>query len=1102
MEILTYKKVYQLVGDNASGTNECITKSAAVEIAQAHRKDITSNLSQYLNNEYIDIFSVEDKPDLSNFSFTNKGYNPQASGNTYTTSVSSRDIDGNTIPYNATSDVDWITNIVINGTEIRFTVSPNIGDQRTGHITGSNATGKSDTITIIQEAKEADIDCTYTLVATCDSVPTVTINGTSITRYTTFGNNYTFQYTVRVRTESEAPQSVGFTINGGGAGESYNDGTISLLPSSWSLNEGLSKQFTVNYSRVKTTKTWDNTSGTISRDGSVNVVLNTSDTTEHPTIDYIISDTHISGQSFSHSKDGMQFTSAASSVNCTGTISVQYNGLKATSTVTYAEEFPDDTEHRWIDVSPTQFTFPADGGSIDITGTYGLTGTLGTRKEIGSISDTITVDANTTQSSRSGSKTYYYNNDQSQTPTVEVSWTQPNKEEEFPEEWTYVFEYNISDTNGGSSTGTSWDRQYYANGQEIKHADDFTLDGITSYRTKTGTLGTVQKENVQYSGQIGRPSGYNYSDQEITESGQLVQDGSNKELQWSYTQEANVKVWDISADPTSLHFEAEGGTQSVSVTTWYTWQTNDNNNQKFDETTTQEEITAEANTSTQQREWTETITKNDKSVSINCTQDGKREVFRVNYRLYVGLSVDNVNDNTVSLVWQSDQYGESSKKTVYVNAYKELINESNEVVSTETVEYNITGYASQSKFSVNKNVTLVDFYPLEENTDYSESKEVAFRVSIPGQKNKFCTIQLIQERKGVQIISGDAVMFTYNWDTGKDLDQATYVNLNSVLDSSKRNWNYAGYKGTIISDYQKFLYFAGDNQGKGNEYAFVDFKSIAKYLSEHGDEESSVDGKTILQSLTNENGVIGIQCNLYTNWYGIKELEDITLSYSVYNKDSEDASVESKDKQFILTGYTKKSESEKQALCYSYGSYGTDYELDGPSNFYTLSAKFTYYFNSGVFAFDTNKDNVGKWQKGITWQTESTSLSYSELQFTNNGTNVNFAVNIDSTDSTFVNDDDTINCKVYFTQTSPSKDVYTKTIKIEAKKMPYRINLSVPINDFIGLIKFGDNSSAEIYPNLWYDRVYHSISEDKMVATTFSNKYFADNTVTIQKQGT
>lgn len=90
-----------------------------------------------------------------------------------------------------------------------------------------------------------------------------------------------------------------------------------------------------------------------------------------------------------------------------------------------SEEFPDNEEHRWIEVSPTQFTFPADGGSVDITGSYGLTGTFGTRKKVGDITDTITVDANVTASSKSGSKTYYYNDDQSQTPTVEVSWTQP-----------------------------------------------------------------------------------------------------------------------------------------------------------------------------------------------------------------------------------------------------------------------------------------------------------------------------------------------------------------------------------------------------------------------------------------------------------------------------------------------------------------------------------------------------------------------------------------------------------------------------------------------------------------------------------------------------
>lgn len=1096
MEILTYKKVYQLVGDDASGTNECITKSAAVEIAQAHRKDITSNLSQYLNNEYIDIFSVEDKPDLSNFSFTNKGYNPQASGNTYTTSVSSRDIDGNTIPYNATSDVDWITNIVINGTEIRFTVSPNIGDQRTGHITGSNATGKSDTITIIQEAKEADIDCTYTLVATCDSVPTVTINGTSITRYTTSGNNYTFQYTVRVRTESEAPQSVGFTINGGGVGESYNDGTISLLPSSWSLNEGLSKQFTVNYSRVKTTKTWDNTSGTISRDGSVNVAINASDTIEHPTIDYTISDTHVSGQSFSHSKDGMQFTSAASSVNCTGTISVQYNGLKATSIVTYAEEFPNDTEHRWIDVSPTQFAFPADGGSVDITGTYGLTGTLGTRKEIGSISDTITVDANTTQSSRSGSKTYYYNNDSSQTPTVEVFWTQPNKAEEFPSDWTYVFEYNISDTNGGSSTDTSWDRQYYANGQEIKHADDFTLDGITSYRTKTGTFGTVKKENVQYSGEIGRPSGYNYSDQEVTESGKLIQDGSNKELQWSYTQEANVKVWGISTDPTSLHFEAAGGTQSVSVTTWYTWQTNDNNNQKFEETTTDEEITAEANTSTQQREWTETITKNDKSVTINCTQDGKPVVLKAKYHLYVGLSADNINDNAVSLVWQSDQYGESSKKTVYVNAYKEFINESNEVVSTEAVEYSITSYSSQSKFSVNKRGTLVDFYPLEENTDYSESKGVVFSVSITGQKNKFCTIQLIQEKKGIQIISGDAVMFTYNWDKGSDLDQATYVNLNS---KSSTFANYAGYAGHIIDEYKNILYFAGDNTGLGNEYAFVDFKSIAKYLSEHGDDESSVDGKTILQSLTNENGIISVQCNLYTNWYAIKEQEGITLSYSVYNKDSENASVESTDdKQFVLTGYTKKTDNTQSALCYAYGGSNA-FDVSGrPVKSYTLSAKFVYYFNSGVFAFETNKDDVGKWQKGIKWGKREATVSYSNPQFTNDGANINFAININSISELDDFDENTnFTFKLHINNTDVI-EMYTTKIG----QLPYKVDYSIPLPDIIRQIPFGESDSAEIYPWIEFNYISSVVSEDEAYDVKPIGISLEDHTLTILKPST
>lgn len=786
----------------------------------------------------------------------------------------------------------------------------------------------------------------------------------------------------------------------------------------------------------------------------------------------------------------------------TATYKVVVNGsIEDTATITVSnkpEEFPDDAQHRWIRVQPESSQIPVDGGTINVTGSYGLTGSYGTEKKVGDITDTIVIESNSTQEPKSGSKTYYYNNNQFDTPTAEITWTQPGRSEEFPEQWTYVFEYNISDTNGGSSTDTSWDRQYYANGQEIKHADDFTLDGIASYRTKTGTFGTVKKENVQYSGQIGRPSGYNYSDQVITQSGQLVQQGSNKQLQWSYTQEANVKVWGISADPTSLHFEADGGTQSVSVTTWYTWQTNDNNDQKFGETTTEEQITAEANTSTQQKGWTETITKNGKSVSINCTQDGKPVVLNVKYHLYVGLSRDNINDNTVSLVWQSDQYGESSKKTVYVNAYKELINESNEVVSTEAVEYSVTSYASQNKFSVNKNNTVVDFYPLQENTDYSSSKEVIFRVSITGQKNKFCTISLIQERKGIQIISGDAVMFTYNWDKGTDLDQATYVNLNSKFDGDITEMrNYAGYAGHIVDEYKNILYFAGDNTGNGNEYAFIDFKSIAKYLNEHGGDESSIDGKTILQSLTNENGITSMQCNLYTNWYLIKEQEDITLSYSVYNKDSENASVTTNsNRQFVLTGYTKKSTNTQQALCYATGGQNA-HEFVNKS--YTLSAKFTYYFNSGVFAFETNKGDVGKWQKGLEWKKVKPEATYSGLQFTNDGKNVNFKISIDSLNEPYnfdknllISFDEKISVGRY------GKTIHSSSFFKKINQLPYKVDCSIPLSEVVEKINSEEGNSVIISPSIIF-----SLVVDRNILTVLDMKnMYPDVALTIQKQST
>lgn len=96
------------------------------------------------------------------------------------------------------------------------------------------------------------------------------------------------------------------------------------------------------------------------------------------------------------------------------TYKVVINGsIEATATITVSnkpEEFPDDAEHRWIEVEPKTSTIPASGGTINVTGSYGLTGTYGTKKKVGDISDTITIEANTETETKSGSKTYYYNN--------------------------------------------------------------------------------------------------------------------------------------------------------------------------------------------------------------------------------------------------------------------------------------------------------------------------------------------------------------------------------------------------------------------------------------------------------------------------------------------------------------------------------------------------------------------------------------------------------------------------------------------------------------------------------------------------------------------
>ena len=461
------------------------------------------------------------------------------------------------------------------------------------------------------------------------------------------------------------------------------------------------------------------------------------------------------------------------------TYKVVINGsIEATATITVSnkpEEFPDDAEHRWIEVSPTESTISASGGVITVTGSYGLTGTYGTRKKIGDISDTITIEANTETTTKSGSKTYYYNNNQFDTPTADITWTQ----EAYVEQYTYT------------------------------------------------------------------------------------------------------------------------------------------------------------------------------------------------YDIKVGLDSSNITNDSVTVVFGSDEYGQDNKKPIYVKAVKNKVTSSGIVESTEDVNFSIRQYNSD-KFVIQHGDKVLNVYATQENTSVSDRNVTSFQIYIDESGENYCYVTLVQEKKGIQVISGDAIMFTYNWTTGKDLDQATYVITNSDSDD---HYNYSGYFGRIDGAQSKFLYFAGDNTGRGNEYAFVDFKSIAKWLEENGGEQSNIPGKTILEANTGSDGLVSIQCNLYTVWYNTKESEDITLSYTVYDKTSDNASVkaDNNNKTFILTGYTQHGDSNNSpALCYA---HGTRLHEINPDTCYTLSAKFVYYFNSGVFTFETNDGNVEKWQKGYEYTKYPTTLN-------------------------------------------------------------------------------------------------------------------------------
>lgn len=908
MEILTYTKVYQLVGDTSNTSNEYITKSEACKIADSHRKNVTSDLSLYLDNEYIDIFAVGDKPDLSSFAFTNKRYNPTQDGGTYTTSATSRDIDGNTISFSATSDVDWITDINISDQNITFTVQPNSDDQRIGHITGTNSTGKQDLITVVQEAKAPDVVCTYTLNATCTSVPTVSIEGSKL-NYESYNNGvYTYVYKLTVRKESDAPDSVNFTISEGGTGVTYSNQSLSVSPKSWDLVDSLTKDFTVSYSRTKTTTKWDRTSGIINKNSSINVSLVSTNEQDTPSVAYTVTDTAPSGQSFAISKNGMNFTAAASSTDCIGSIVVEYNSLSA---------------------------------------------------------------------------------------TIDVTYTRP--EETFPDTWSYVFNYNIKSTSGSESTDTKWSDQYYVTGDLIQYDDRFWVSGITSYKTRTGSYGTVQKKDVAYTGSIGKPSGYNYSESEVTSNGTITQSESGNQLTWSYTQEANSKVYNISADPISVHFGSTGGTQSVQVTTWYTWQHNDNNDAKYDEDTATKTITASENKTTSELSWTETLTKENQSIEISCTQDKAQTISLIVPK----FSTDGTEWSTTPIVlsWEAD---DTKSLTYYyrVDIVTQIMS-TGEVIST--TNYDDKGYTITNKIGDHFNASIsgnkVTVTPTSTNQSYTDAIKTTLFITPVGQESNYVLFKkstFFHQYKGIKVENADMVVFTFGWDDGKDLDNATYVNDHVVGNENK----YAGWRGGAESNNTNvlgtYLMFAGDNTGTGKEYTCIDFNALAKYIENHADDESTISGKKLKKSFIDDDGNFVITVDIYNNWYNVKGSEIIELNYSTYNytQNSVIPSISSTDdKTFVITGAAMLKTNTNNAVCYA--NY-----LDGFNNVkncYTKTAEFTYYLNSGQFYIKTNVDNVSLWNKGFSYKEDGKNYNpeYSNSTSFKND-NINYSIQINS----------------------------------------------------------------------------------------------------------
>lgn len=322
---------------------------------------------------------------------------------------------------------------------------------------------------------------------------------------------------------------------------------------------------------------------------------------------------------------------------------------------------------------------------------------------------------------------------------------------------------------------------------------------------------------------------------------------------------------------------------------------------------------------------------------------------RVEYSIQVSYDNESWSD-TAQAIFSAQAKSDSDAKRIYVKALKHTYLITGEKLSDDAVGCRIL--VDPEEFEYVSNTDGYSFWPKAENTN-SQFVVENIKVVNSEDETKECKINLIQARAGLELVYGDVIDFTYSWSNGRDLDQATTVEC-FISGVQGKYVGFGAYSRVSLPNGTNVLGFAGDNTGIGQEHALVDFDSIAQYINENRDEISTIPGgnKTLEQALTDENGLLTCKVYLYTVWFG-EEGYDIDMSYTAYKKtDRNSFSWENAgDYTFNINGVTRSGDNTLPAYCSWYGQGNCNF----PEELMTLSATFTYYFNSGMFSIETNK---------------------------------------------------------------------------------------------------------------------------------------------------